>query len=309
MRGKTQPSKKSVQSGKQVAVVAAHRRGTGRKKSAAKGKLLSRALAPWGGQSNLAALNPQQLITRAIAKGDIGTVEKLLQMQRDLKAEAAREAFIVALGRFQRICPEIQKTKKVEFTTRKGGTVIYFYAPLDKIIKAVHVPLADCGFSYLIKGEQTEKQFSAIVHSYHVAGHHEETRFTAPIVFNDFMGEPQAVASVQSFCKRQAFCNAFGIVTHDMDDDGRAAGVTSDNGTKAAATGERRVGPEAPGTLPENPGIKEVEKLLKQMLWLPETTSVMYKRQAQKYVELKDAKSLRGLQQSLSKQIALHEKK
>jgi len=171
----------------------------------------------------------------------------------------------------------------------------------------VHQPLADCGFSYMIEGEQKENAFTAIVQGYHAGGHSKSSRMTVPIMASDYMTAPQSVASAQTFSKRQAFCNLWGIVATDTDDDARSAGLPTPNGGKAKpAAGERNV---SPGALPENPGIKEVEKLLKRMLWLPESTSVMYKRQAQKYVELKDEKSLRGLQQSLSKQLALHEKK
>jgi len=126
---------------------------------------------------------------------------------------------------------------------------------------------------------------------------------TVPIMASDYMTAPQSVASAQTFSKRQAFCNLWGIVATDTDDDAQSAGLPTPNGGKAkpAAT-ERNV---SPGALPENPGIKEVEKLLAQMRWLPETTAAMYRKQVQQYVQKKDEKSLRGLQQSLNKQISL----
>ena len=309
MGKKTQSSKKSVQPGKQVAVVAAHRRGAGRKAGHAKGKSLSRQLAPRPVHKGFLALSPQELLGKAIAKGDINTLERLLQMRRELEEERAKKEYMQALARFQRICPVIPKTKIVRNKAKDGeeGTIRYRYAPLDLIIGLVHQPLADCGFSYMIEGEQKENAFTAIVQGYHAGGHSKSSRMTVPIMASDYMTAPQSVASAQTFSKRQAFCNLWGIVATDTDDDAQSAGLPTPNGGKAKpAAAERNV---SPGALPENPGIQEVEKLLKRMLWLPESTSVMYKRQAQKYVELKDEKSLRGLQQSLSKQLALHEKK
>ncbi len=300
MRGKTQSGKKSVQSGKQVAVVAAHRRGAGRKKSVAKGKSLSRALAPWRGQGHLAALNPQQLITRAIAKGDVSTIEKLLQMQRDLKAQAAKEAYFQALAQFQAECPIIRKKRKV-LEKNSETDVRYRFAPIEDIAEIAGPLLTKRGFSWTIKTHQDPASVKAMVEA-HNFGHTEITEFAVPIMPDAYMTAPQKVASALTFACRYAFRSAFGIITGSDDDDAQSAGVKSANGAKAA---ERKVSPEAPGTLPENPGIQEVEKLLKQMAWLPDTTAAMYRKQAKKYAEEKDQKSLRGLQQSLNKQISL----
>lgn len=248
-------------------------------------------------------MSPQELLGKAIAKGDINTLERLLQMRRELQAEAAKQQYVQALAHFQRICPVIPKTKVVYNKAEKGGGVRYRYAPLDVIIAFVHEPLSDCGFSYMIKGEQDEKSFSAIVEGYHVGGHCEVSRLRVPIGKDEYMTAPQAVASAQTFGKRQAFCNLWGIVTTDTDDDAQSAGLPTPNGGKAKpAAAERNVSPEA---LPEKPGIKDIEKLLTQMTWLPPNTSAMYRKQGNTFVQRKDETSLRGLVQALSKQIAM----
>lgn len=298
MRGKTQSGSKSVQSGKPVAAATAHHSGAGRKKGPAKRKPVSRALAPWAGHGQLAALNPQQLITRAIAKGDISTVEKLLQMQRELKAQAAKEAYFQALAAFQAECPIIRKKRKV-FEKNSTTDVRYRFAPIEDIAETAGPLLTKRGFSWTIKTHQEPTSVKAIVES-HNFGHTEITEFAVPIMPDAYMTAPQKVASALTFACRYAFRSAFGIITGSDDDDAGSAGIETPNGAKA----ERRVGPEAPATLPENPGVKEVEKLLKQMTWLPETTAAMYRKQAQQYVQKKDENSLRGLQQSLNKQIA-----
>lgn len=301
MRSKAQSGKKSVQPGKQVAIVVPHDHGTQRKKSHARRNLVPQRNAKRSVQRRFLSLSPQELLAKAIGKGDINTVERLLQMRRELQAEAAKQQYMQALARFQRICPVIPKTKLVRFETKKGGIVNYRYAPLDVIIAYSHKPLADCDFSYMIKGEQDKEQFTAIVEGYHVGGHCETSRFSVPIVLTEYMSAPQSVASAQMFAKRQAFCNLWGIVTTDTDDDARSAGITTPNGAKAEIPAQRT----PPAALPENPGIDNIEKLLKQMPWLPADTSTMYRKQAKNYVERKDNTSLRGLAQSLSKQIAM----
>lgn len=308
MRRKTQSGKNDVQPGKQVAIAVPRNRRARRKTSHARRDLVPQRDAQRLLQRRFDPLNPQALIVKAIAKGDLSTVEKLLQMRRELQAEAAKQQYVQSLARFQKICPVIPKNKAVYNKEEKGGGVRYRYAPLDQIIALVHGPLSDCGFSYMIKGDQKENEFTAIVEGYHLAGHSETSKLTVPIMKSDYMTAPQSVASAQTFAKRQAFCNLWGIVTTDTDDDARRAGIVTPNGAKPHA-GEWKQPEEGPSSLPENPGMENVEKLLKQMPWLEEKTLSMYRKQARGYVERKDTTSLRGLAQSLSKQIAIGGKK
>ena len=302
MRGKAQSGKKSVQPGKQVAVVAAHPRGAGRKARTSKSKPVSRALASWGGKGQLAELNPQQLITRAIVKGDIGTVEKLLQMQRELKAEAAKEAYFQALAEFQRECPIIRKKRKV-FEKNSKTEVRYRFAPIEDIAEIAGPLLTKRGFSWTIKTHQEPTAVKAIVESHNFV-HTEITEFAVPIMSDAYMTAPQKVATALTFACRYAFRSAFGIITGSDDDDAGSAGLESENGAKPEAAKEGAPRNVSPGTLPENPGIKTVEDLLKKMTWLPKDTAAMYRKQAKTYIEKNDATSMRGLQQALNKQIA-----
>lgn len=261
---------------------------------------MSRALATRPVQGGLAALNPQQLIFRAIGKGDIATVEKLLQMQRELRAEVAKENYFRALAEFQAVCPIIRKKRKV-FEKNSTTDIRYRFAPIEDIAEIAGPLLTKRGFSWTIKPQHEPTSVKAIVEA-HNFGHTEITEFAVPIMPDAYMTAPQKVASALTFACRYAFRSAFGIITGSDDDDAQSAGVESANGAKAT---ERKVGPASPGALPDSPGTAEVEKLLKQMTWLPDTTAAMYRKQAKKYAERKDVKSLRGLLQSLNKQIAM----
>jgi hypothetical protein len=308
MRAKAQSGENAVQSGKQVAVAVRDDRGPGRKARHRQGKALQKYVGK--GPLQTSELNPQRLLFKAIEKGDINTVERLLQIQREMQAEAAKRQYVIALARFQGICPVIPKTKVVYNKPEKGGGIRYRYAPIEVIIGLVHKPLSDCGFSYMIKGDQHEDNFTAIVEGYHIAGHKEESRLTVPILRSDYMTAPQSVVSAQSFATRRSFCNLFGIVTTDPDDDGRGAGIQSENGVRAVADAQARkttepAKPATPATLPEKPTIEDVEKKLSQMSWLPPATAEMYRKQANGFISKKDDKSLRGLLQSLSRQIAM----
>ncbi len=163
------------------------------------------------------------LIARAIDKNTpVETMEKLLAMRRELKEEQAKEAFFLALAQFQAECPIISKEKKVHDKEEKGGKLRYSFAPLDAIIKQAGPHLQNNGLSYTFKSKQTDMEYTAICISQHSLGHSESTEFTVPIDAKAYMNAPQKVGSARSFANRYAFCNAFGILTGDEDNDAQS---------------------------------------------------------------------------------------
>lgn len=166
----------------------------------------------------LRPVNPETLIASAIEKGvDVGVMERLLLMRKELRAEAAKEAYDHALAAFQAECPPIQKTKKV--MNKDGRSVRYAYAPLETIISQVKDLLQKHGFSYRVNTISAEDKVKAICTSTHSMGHAENSEFEVPIEKGAFMSMPQQYASSLTFAKRYAFCNAFGIMTADEDND------------------------------------------------------------------------------------------
>lgn len=170
--------------------------------------------------------SPEALIAQALGAGQsVETIERLLAMRRELRAEWARDQFFASLSEFQAQMPKIAKTKAV---ADKNGKVRYHYAPLDEIIEAVRPALERNGFSYTMKPVQEEAgSFTARLIAHHRDGHEEETAFTVPIDPEAYMSAPQKVGSARTFAMRYAFCNAWGILTSDEDDDapGFEAGV------------------------------------------------------------------------------------
>jgi len=161
----------------------------------------------------------QALISQAINKKvPVETMEKLLAMRRELKAEAAKEAFDLAMAKFQQECPVIEKMKRV-YEKNSTTKVRYSFAPIEDIIEQVKEMLAKNGLSYAFKTIQTEKDFGVICIAKHQMGHSEETSFTVPIGTEEYMTNVQKFGARNTFCKRYAFCNAFGISTGDEDTD------------------------------------------------------------------------------------------
>ena len=163
------------------------------------------------------SVNPETLIQSAIEKGlPIETMKELLLMRTELKKEYAREQFFISLSQFQNDIPAIVKRKKVH---DKYGKYRYSFAPLDDIIEQVKTHLMNNFFSYTLKTAQAEKTITVICEAHHASGHTEETLLTVPVASSGFMSGIQEIGSALSFAKRYCFCNAFGIVTGDEDDD------------------------------------------------------------------------------------------
>ena len=182
-------------------------------------------------------LNMQALLDRAIDKMvPIDYLQKLLDLVEKQKAQWAKEQYFTALAEFQSRCPDIMKDKAVK---DKDGAIRYWYAPLNVIITAVKGPLQDCGFSYTIVTSQTDKAVTAECHAHHRDGHSEVSQFTIPMDPKAYMNESQKIASAMTYAKRYSFCNAFGIMTSDQDDDANGMG---DREPQRVATPQPRQG-------------------------------------------------------------------
>jgi len=164
-------------------------------------------------------VDPQALIKIAIEKGvPIDVLERLLAMRERLQGEQAEIEFREALSNFQSECPVIVKRKEVY---DKYGKLRYRYAPLDDILKQIKPYLKENGLSYDIDTQITSNPsgITTIVKICHKLGHSKTTTFNVPVDKDSYMSEPQKWASAQTFSKRYAFCNGFGILTGDEDDD------------------------------------------------------------------------------------------
>lgn len=166
-----------------------------------------------------ARFDPEQLIAQAIEqKLPVDTMERLLAMRTQLKQEAAKEAYFRALAQFQGVCPIIIKEAQAK---GKHGVDTYKYAPLEDIVTQVREPLRDHGFSYTINIEDIDKQPYAVVTGIHVEGHTERSIFPiVEIAGTQIQNAIQVWAASQTYAKRYAFCNLWGIMTGDRDTDG-----------------------------------------------------------------------------------------
>jgi len=158
----------------------------------------------------------EKMITQAIQSGvPVDTMERVLAMRKELKAEYAKEQFDKAMAQFQADMPEIKKTKEVK---DKNGKLLYAYAPIDSIVSQVKGILAKNGLSYTIKTEMGEGKVKSICIIKHTAGHSEQSEMEVPLGNKtDIMSNSQVTAAASTFSKRYAFMNALGIMTAEDD--------------------------------------------------------------------------------------------
>ncbi len=163
----------------------------------------------------------EKLLSEAVKSGaTIETMERLLAMRRELKAEKAQEEYNAAMSDFQKDCPIIKKDKQV--LNKDKSSVRYKFAPIDSILRQTKEFIQKHGFSYTINTKVEGLTVKAICKVTHTFGHSEESEFQVPIDPDGYMNNQQRFASALTFAKRYAFCNAFGILTGDEDNDAKS---------------------------------------------------------------------------------------
>lgn len=163
-------------------------------------------------------LTADNLISQAIkGKVSVEIIERIMALRDKQKAEWAKEQFDKAMAAFQSECPIIKKTKTIK---TKAGEEAYSYAPLESILIQVKPLLENHGFSYSIQTETGEKKVKATCLAKHKDGHSEPSSMEVPLGNKtQIMSDTQVTAAALTFAKRYAFCNVFGILTGDDDNE------------------------------------------------------------------------------------------
>jgi len=178
----------------------------------------------------------EDLIALAIEKNvSVDTLERLLAMRRELKAEYAKAQFDTAMASFQARCPIIEKNE-----TAGSGNFTYSYASLDHIVRLIKELLAENGFSYTFDTKKTDKSLTTYCKVKHKDGHMEVSTFEITIDTTAKMNISQKDGAANTYGKRYAFCNAFGILSGDEDTDAQLE-TGGDDSPKRLYTGNGNV--------------------------------------------------------------------
>lgn len=168
---------------------------------------------------------PESILQQAIAaKMDPTSMEKLYDLFRQMKADAARAAFSQAMSRFKSTCPAIpRRTPNPQFKAvdRNGVSRVRMFASLEDIGHTVRAPLAECGLSYRWGDAKIDAGVLTVPCIISHEGGHSESS-SVPIVTESKAGcsDQQKFGIAQTYAMRYSLIAALGLTTCDEDDDG-----------------------------------------------------------------------------------------
>lgn len=161
-----------------------------------------------------AIISPLAVIQSAVEKGaDPEKLERLFALYERDQAAQARKAFDAALSRFQAECPPIRKTST--------GAHNIKYADLGDIMPTIAPTLGECGLSVLFDTLTDDGNQYVVCIVRHSDGHSENSRF--PLTEPKLSGganAAQVMAAANTYARRNALCNALGLVPVGEDQDG-----------------------------------------------------------------------------------------
>jgi hypothetical protein len=320
MRSKIESGKNSAKPGKQVAVVATHHRGSGSKRVTAKSKPLSRHLVPQNVQRALAPLRreiAQRLTSKEMLQGYLKERKNILQFVKShLKdgIDYGHTAFDKNTGKpLGRPCLKKPGSEKICIYLRLDPIFIVDQESWLMLGSPQAVLIYICFLMTKREKREALRQMRVIGKEHEQSIYHllcvAEGRGAYTVAqtykgaehLNTVVKMAQKSAQVDATLRIEGLSEIFDQDTVAENGDRVDLGNHQEHQQERNVTASRKL----PVALPENPGIDNIEKLLKQMPWLPAGTEMMYRKQAKSYVERTDKTSLRGLAQSLSKQIAM----
>lgn len=156
------------------------------------------------------------LVSSALAQGaGAEQVDKLIELVKFNDEREALKSFNQAFTEAQSEFPAIERTKKAHNS---------FYAPYDKIVKAIRPVLEQHGLSFRHNIDTIDGAISVTCILAHKDGHSEQTTLNAPPDTSGSKNAIQATGSSVTYLKRYTLEAVTGIVTSDEDDDANSAG-------------------------------------------------------------------------------------
>lgn len=162
------------------------------------------------------SLNPIQLLQIAVQRGvDAEQLKELMNLQREWKADMARDAFVVAMNAFRAEALKVIKTKQVSY-----GNTSYKHATLANIVEIAAPALSKHGLSHRWETTQLEGLVTVACIITHQLGHSERTSLSSAPDTSGAKNAIQAVGSAVTYLQRYTFMAITGLAAQDQDDDG-----------------------------------------------------------------------------------------
>jgi hypothetical protein len=164
-------------------------------------------------------LNPLALIQQAIEKGMSGEqLNGLLDFARNVKAEAAKEAYFIAFRQFKETAPAIIKTAEIKHGEKLIGT----YARLEDVCDALIPALLKVGITHRWTSVTSSTGIVVTCYLRHEMGYEEEGASLPGAPDNGpARNAVQAMGSTMKYLQRYTLLASCGVTTKgiaDVDD-------------------------------------------------------------------------------------------
>jgi hypothetical protein len=178
-----------------------------------------------------AEMTPMQMLQIAVSKGvDTEQIKQLMQLEREWKADKAREAFTVAMQGFRAEALEVVKRKQVSFDSTN-----YKHATLAQFVEIATPKLSQHGLSHRWETKQDGGQITVRCIITHQLGHSEYAELSAPPDTSGKKNSIQSIGSTVTYLQRYTFAAITGLAAKDQDDDGAGSTpaelITTDQAT------------------------------------------------------------------------------
>lgn len=142
-------------------------------------------------------------------------MRELLTLDREYKADRAREAFAKAVAKFQAACPPVHKGKAASF----GGRDAYRYAAYEDILQVITPHLRDAGLSVRFDTQMLDGRMLRCTCYIQHGTHAEPSSVTLPMPENMKVNDTQKAGAALTYARRYALCAALNIVVTGEDTD------------------------------------------------------------------------------------------
>ena len=157
------------------------------------------------------------------------TLRAFMDLRDREELRRSKQAYARAMTQFRALCPNIVKTKEVDYSTSKGRTR-YQYAGLAETLSGINQSLASCNLAPSWRTEIEQNIVKVTCVMLHGEGHSEATTMVGPFDATGNKNAIQAIGSTVTYLERYTLFALLGLASIGQDDDGQS------NGTQGAPT-------------------------------------------------------------------------
>lgn len=169
--------------------------------------------------------SPVAMMEKALSAGaGLEQLEKMMVLQAQWEEREAKKAYVVAMAKFKANPPDIEKDRRVSYTTKNSGKTEYNHATLANVTQKINSALSEYGLSAAWTTKQDNGLIAVTCTITHEMGHSESTSLSAKPDETGGKNSIQAIGSTVSYLERYTILALTGLATREQDDDGRSAG-------------------------------------------------------------------------------------